>query len=169
MSEMHQEAEKGKIRVTVRVIGSHEHPFELLLDHAAPVLEVLERGLDESHEQLKPPPNPPIDKLHDLQHGEEGPPIADLDQPLWQYLRKPDTSHHFGIELVLAFRVNTKWAVSPKPELTPREILELVGLDFQQYTLYEPGSAVPLPLDQPIKIIRGKVFEAQRDGKYGNA
>ena len=157
------------VHVSVRILGSHEPPFELVLEREAPLLEVLARGLAESHNQLIPVPNPPVDRLHNLRHGEEGLAIPDLDQPLWQYLRQPAASRDFGIELVRAFRVNTKWAVAPRPELTAREILGLVGLDYQQYTLYKLGSAIPLPLDQPVKIVRGEVFEAQRDGKYGNA
>ena len=36
--------------------------------------------------------------------------------------------------------------------MTPKEILALpaINLDYQQYTLYLPGSNDPLPLDKPI-------------------
>lgn len=76
---------------------------------------------------------------------------------------------HFGIELVLAFRVNVRWAVAPAPQMTPRQILALpaINLPYEQYTLYLPGSSDPLPLDTPITITRGEALEAQRDGKYG--
>jgi hypothetical protein len=80
-----------------------------------------------------------------------------------------DATRDFGIELTLAIRVNTRWDVATSESMTPREILALpqIALDFQQYTLYLPGSAEPLPLDAPVAITRGEVFEAQRDGKYG--
>jgi hypothetical protein len=53
--------------------------------------------------------------------------------------------------------------------MTPKQILAppAINLDYQQYTLHLPGSAQPLPLDNPITITRGMAFEAQRDGKYG--
>jgi hypothetical protein len=123
------------------------------------------------HVRLLPPaPQNPLDLLHDLEkHGHVGPPITDLEQALAAYLKEKGTSPHFGIELVLAFRVNTRWAVAPKPDMTPKEILGLpaIGLDYQQYTLYLPGSNDPLPLDKPIHLTRGEALEAQRDGKYG--
>ena len=79
------------------------------------------------------------------------------------------TTKDFGIELVLAFRVNTRWAVATSSDMTPKQILALpgIGLDYQQYTLYLPGSSDPLPLDKPIHLERGAALEAQRDGKYG--
>ncbi len=48
--------------------------------------------------------------------------------------------------------------------MTPKQILALpgVGLDYQQYTLYLPGSSDPLPLDKPIHLKRGEALEAER-------
>jgi hypothetical protein len=160
-------AQGRHVSVAVKILPTG-HPFHFELERESPLLEVLERGLELSGSRLIPPPSPPLDKLHDLLHGHTGPAITDLDQPLWEYLRHPDTSGDFGIQLVLAFRVNARWAVAPEPAMTPREILKLVGLDFEQYTLYAQGSSVPLPLDTAIKILWGEVFEAQRDGKYGS-
>jgi hypothetical protein len=53
--------------------------------------------------------------------------------------------------------------------MTPRQILALptINLDFQTYTLYLPNNSTPLPLDTPVPVDRGSVFEAQADGKYG--
>jgi len=162
-------ADSAVVKVSVQVLEPHQGPYHLELEREAPLAEVLERGLEKSGNQLSPEPRPPVDKLHNLRHDQVGPAITDLEEPLWKYLREPHTTHDFGIELVRAFRVNTRWAVAPEPQMTPRQILGLVGLDYQQYTLYRPGSSDPLPLDSPIEMKRGEVFEAQRDGKYGAA
>jgi hypothetical protein len=55
--------------------------------------------------------------------------------------------------------------------MSPREILALpaINLPYQDYSLYRPGSAQELPLDDHIPITRGDHFEAVRDGKYGAA
>lgn len=159
-----------ELHVTTRLLP-HGHEAHFHLPANAPLLEVLEEGGKHLHVQLLPPaPQKPLDLLHDLScEGHAGPPITDLDQALGTYLKEKGTTPHFGIELVLAFRVNTRWAVAPKPDMTPREILALpaIGLDYQQYTLYMPGSNDPLPLDKPIHLKRGEALEAQRDGKYG--
>jgi len=52
--------------------------------------------------------------------------------------------------------------------MTPKAILTLFGLAWEQFTLYKPGHDVELPLDTPIKLERGECFEAQKDGKYGD-
>ena len=117
-----------------------------------------------------PTEDAPLDRLHNIvKHDQVGPAIENLDQAVGDFVERPGTSKDFGIELVLAFRVNTRWAVAPKPELSPREILALppINLDYQQYSLYLPNSTTLLPLDTAIKIERGMAFEAQRDGKYG--
>ncbi len=158
------------VHVTVRLLpAGPEATFELP-DNAA-LLEVLEDGAKHLHQPLLPPaPLKPLDRLHDIsRHGQEGPVIENLDQTLGAYLKEKGTTPHFGIELVLALRVNTRWAVATKPQMTPREILALPGinLDYTQYTLYPPDSDKLLPLDTPITMTRGMAFEAQRDGKYG--
>jgi hypothetical protein len=159
-----------EVHVTTKLLpAGHEAKFSLPAN--APLLEVLEEGAKRLHVHLLPPaPEKPLDQLHDLSHhGHEGPPIHNLDQALGAYLEEKETTPHFGIELVLAFRVNTRWAVATNPEMTPKEILALpaINLDYQQYTLYLPGSNDPLPLDKPIHLKRGEALEAQRDGKYG--
>jgi len=156
--------------VTTRLLpAGHEAKFDVPAN--APLIEVLEVGAKRLGVHLLPPaPQKPLDQLHDIsQHGHVGPPIHNLDQALGSYLKEKETTPHFGIELVLAFRVNVRWAVATKPEMTPKEILALpaINLDYQQYTLYLPESATPLPLDQPITLKRGEALEAQRDGKYG--
>ena len=65
----------------------------------------------------------------------------------------------------------TRCAAAPLPLMTPKQLLALpaFNLDFQQYSLYQPGSAQPLPLDTPIALTPGMGFEAQRDGKYAGS
>ena len=165
-----QAAHHHHIHVTVRLLPDGLEAKFQLPENAA-LLEVLEEGAKHLHVQLLPPaPERPLDRLHDLSHHHHvGPAIDNLDQPLGTYLKEKGTTPHFGIELVLAFRVNTRWAVATKPDMTPKEILALpaINLDYQQYTLYMPGSNDPLPLDKPIHLKRGEALEAQRDGKYG--
>jgi hypothetical protein len=112
----------------------------------------------------------PLDLLRWLErNGSYSPAISDLDQALWTFLRAPRGPRRFGIELVRAFSVNTKWAVG-LPTMSPREILALpqINLPFQEYSLYRPGSSRELPLDEQMSITRRDHFEAVRDGKYGS-
>jgi hypothetical protein len=159
-----------QVHVTIRLLpAGSEAKFNL--PENASLREVLDEGSQELHLDLLPPaPLEPLDRLHGiLKHDEVGPAIANLDQSLGAYLDEKGNTPNFGIELVLAFRVNTRWAVAIGPQMTPKQILALpsINLDYQQYTLYPPGSATPLPLEQAITITRGEAFEAQRDGKYG--
>jgi hypothetical protein len=159
-----------EVQGTTRVLpAGAEAKFKM--PENASQLEVLREGAQHAGVQLLPPPPlSPIDRLHDVPHpGVVGPAIDNLEQSLGDYLKQKGTTPNFGIELVLAFRVNTRWAVATKPQMTPREILALpaINLDYTQYTLYLPDSVKVLPLDVPITITRGMAFEAQRDGKYG--
>lgn len=84
------------------------------------------------------------------------------------FLSGEDKTHDFAIELVLAIEINTRWRAAPQKEMTPKAILALAGLPWEQYSLYFPAESVePLPPDTPVKLHRGQRFEAQRDGKYG--
>jgi hypothetical protein len=72
------------------------------------------------------------------------------------------------VELVLAIQINTRWRIAPQKQMTPKDILALAGLPWQEYSLYFPPDSVdPLPPDTPVELHRGQHFEAQRDGKYG--
>ncbi len=156
------------LKVRLETQGSNFEGLELPAN--APLIDVLDEGASKLGTQLLPNPQAPLDRLHDiLKHGGLGPAIENLDQALGAFIHEKDSTKDFVIELVLAFRVNTRWAIAPKDELSPREILALpeINLDFQQYTLYSPSSSIPLPLDTPIRIKRGMAFEAQRDGRYG--
>ncbi len=160
-----------EVHVTARLLqqGSEKHGFKVAKD--APLLEVLQLGAQASSgASLLPNADAPFDLLCNLgKHDESGPPIADLDAAVGEYLKRKDTTRDFGIELVLSFRVNTRWKVATKAALTPREILALLELDPTEYSLYRERSADLLPIDTPITIARGMAFEAQRDGKYGAA
>lgn len=159
-----------ELHVTIRLLtGGREVSFKEPAN--APLLEILLDGARHLGVTLLPPsPAAPLDRLHDFgRHGHVGPAIDDIGQALGAYLKEPGTTPDFGIELVLAFRVNTRWAVATAPQMTPKEILALpaINLPYQEYTLYLPGSNNPLPLNQPITLHRGEALEAQRDGKYG--
>lgn len=160
--------EAHEIHVSTQVLQSESEEQKFKLPESAPLLEVMQVGAQLASVTLLPNGENPLDRLHALlKHDEVGPPIEDLRQALGDFVHDGHGKHHFGIELVRVFRVNTRWGVAPHPEMTPHQILDLLGLNFQEYTLYRPGSATPLPLDTAIPVERGTVFEAQRDGKYG--
>jgi hypothetical protein len=159
-----------EVQVTTRLLAPDAEEFKFKLPDTAPLLEVLQRGTELAHVTLLPTTDAPVDRLRNIfKHDQMGPVIEDLDQAVGEFVTRPGTTKDFGIELVLAFRVNTRWAIAPKPELSPREILALpqINLDYTQYSLYFPNSTELLPLDTPIKIERATAFEAQRDGRYG--
>lgn len=169
MDAQHEKPEH-QIQITTRLLTPNAEEFKFKLPETAPLLEVLQHGAELARVILLPTKDSPLDRLHNiLKRDEVGPAIDGLDQPVGEFVRRPGTTKDFGIELVLAFRVNTRWAVAPNQELSPREILALpeINLDYTQYSLYFPNSTELLPLDTPIKIERGTAFEAQRDGRYG--
>ena len=168
-SESAAEPRTREIKVSVRLLGSPDS-IDFRLPETATLLELLQEGAAWLGQQLLPSAEAPFDRLRNvLRHDEVGPPIADLEQELGDVIKEHGTTRDFAIELVLSFHVNARWAIAPRPSLTPREIVALDGikLDPTEYTLYLPGSGDPLPIDTPITITRGMLLEAQRDGKYG--
>ena len=155
--------------VSVRVLHhGDEKEHRLEFSSAVLLLDVLLTGAEAAEVRLLPPGAAPLDRLHNVRDGKVGPAIENLDEPLDKYLQHEGEGHHFAIELVDAFAVNNRWAIAARPELTPREILALVGLSHEHYTLYPPHSDQLLPLDTPTKVCRGEKFEAQKDGQYGS-
>nr|ART39094.1 H519 [uncultured bacterium] len=174
---------EGKdINVTTKVLDDGQAE-KFKISEKASLLDVMQEGASRGGVSLLPTAEAPLDTFHNIgKHNEVGPIIEDLQQTLDEFLdgdhghghgghgsddekKKPD----FGIRLVRAIRVNTRWAVATAAAMTPRDILALPGinLDYQQYTLYLPSSSEPLPLDVPVPTERGAVFEAQKDGRYG--
>ena len=133
-----------------------------------PLLHILDEGAQKLEKKLLPSAENPLDQLRGIyEHHQVGAPL-DLEQTLGEFLGHHPTTHHFAIELVLAIRVNTRWRVATSAEMTPKAILNLFGLPWEQYTLYEHEATTELPGDTPIKLSRGECFEAQKDGKYGD-
>jgi hypothetical protein len=158
-----------EVQITTRILPTGQDSKFKIAENAS-LLAVLEAGAEHGSVELLPPNDAPLDKLHNIEkHGEIGPAIDDLEQTVGEYIKQPHTTHNFGLELVRAFRVNTRWDIATASTMTPRQILALprINLDFQTYTLYRLGSADPLPLDTAIEIERGTALEAQPDGKYG--
>ena len=154
--------------VTVRVLNhGDQKTHRVELSNSALLLDVLLTGAELAGVKLLPPGESPLDRLHVIKDGKVETAVENLDEPLDQFLGRTGSSHEFGIELLDVFAVNNRWAVAPKPELTPREILPLAGLSYEQFTLYPPHSDHMLALDNPVRVHRGERFEAQRDGKYG--
>lgn len=157
-----------EVRITSRILGDPAHPLRLAMDRDDLLEQVITETLKHEHLELPAPPERPLDQLHNLgPQDEPGPVIENLEQPLWEYLRQSHTTRDFGVHLVLAIRVNHAWAVAPEAEMTPRAILQLFHLDPAEFSLYLPEAKEPLPPDVPVKLERGKIFEAQKDGKYG--
>jgi hypothetical protein len=154
--------------VSVKVIDEPargQHPVEL--SSAALLLDVLLTGAELCKVELLPPGTEPWDKLENVDRHGHLVVLPDLQETLDAFLRDDGHTHEFAIRLLRIFRVNTRWAIASKEDLTPREILALVNLKPEDYTLYPPGSDKLLPLDTPVRVHRGERFEAQRDGKYG--
>ncbi len=170
VATVNEAAHTHEIPVTTRLFGD-DHATHFRLASSSPLLDVLQEGAEKAGVTLLPSPNDPLDRLHNLHAHEVGPAIQDLEQLVGQFLSQPHATHEFAIELVPAFRVNTRWAIAASPTMTPREILALPSINLapQDYTLYAPGSNEPLPLDTSIAVARAAVFEAQRDGRYGAA
>lgn len=158
-----------KVHVSIQILPDGGETFRFQVGEDDSLLDLMVEGADLASTALLPTGDNPLDELHNLRGQDVGPTINDLDQAVGPFVRAPQNTQHFGITLVRAFRVNTRWAVAPQAQLSPREILSLaaINLDYTQFTLYLPDSSEPLPLDEAIPIERGDVFEAQRDGKYG--
>ncbi len=131
--------------------------------------EVFTRGAAALGEPLLPPSGAdPLDILRSRLRRQRGwsEPLSDFDRPLWLVLVDA-RSRRFAIEYVLAIKINTQWAVAPRHQMTPRELLLHFGFDPSEFTLYRADSASHLPPDTPIDLARGDRFEAQKDGRYG--
>jgi hypothetical protein len=163
----HEAAKSKTVEVTVSILPQGEAK-EVELSRSALVFEVLKRGVELAGEKLLPNEQEPFDTLHNILHKNDvSEPIADLQQPLTEYLKKPKTTKHFGIKLAQAIRVNTLWKIASEAQMTPQQILDLFNLDTS-YTLYRKNSSDPLSLNEAIEIKRGLELEAQKDGHYGS-
>jgi hypothetical protein len=161
----------GTLLVATQVLSRPNTTFRFHVSREASLLDLMREGARRASVALLPPTGRPLDLLHNMRCDEVGPSILELGQSVTSYIREPLHTSQFGIALVRAFRVNTRWAVAPAERMTPREILALpeIALDHTQFTLYRADGSTPLPLDVPIPIERGDTLEAQRDGKYGGS
>lgn len=164
-----QEKRKHEIEISVEKFhGPHERRH-FRMHREATLLEVLDKGARELDEHLLPNPEKPLDILRGVYEDHQAGEPLNLELTLEEFLQEEPRTHHFAVELVLAIRINTRWCIAPEKEMTPKEILALAGLPWEEYSLYYPPDSVePLPADTPVKLHRGERTEAQRDGKYGN-
>jgi hypothetical protein len=156
------------VNISAEILGEPETRRHFHVERDATLLEVLEEGAGKLGVELLPPkPETPLDHLRGIyEHHTVGEPL-DLSLTVAEFLDQPPTTHHFAVELVRAFRVNTRWRVAPTTEMTPVAILSLFDLSPTEYSLYHPHEKEPLPPNAPVHVRRGECFEAQRDGKYG--
>lgn len=158
-----------EVEILVEVLHHPDHePKHFRVKREATFLEVLAEAARKLDVRLLPNPHIPLDRLRGVyEHHRVGDPL-DLNTTVEDFLRHGDKTHNFAVELVLAIEINTRWRIAPEKEMTPKAILALAGLPWEQYSLYYPADSVdPLPPDTPVKLDRGQRFEAQRDGKYG--
>ncbi len=158
-----------EVKISTRVIAPASAHFRFEVASGTPLLEVLIRGAKEAGEALLPNDATPLDQLRNvLKHDEIGQAIQDLTETVGSYVNRPHTTHDFAIELVRVIRVNNRSRVAPESSMTPHQILDLFGLEYQEFTLYRDMSTEILPLETPIPVRRGDVFAAQKDGRYGS-
>lgn len=164
-----EKEDPGHVEVSVELYGDSDHRRERFrTSRHAILLEVLDQGAQKLDVKLLPDVREPLDHLRPVYRDHETGEPLDLSLTVAEFLEKEPVTHHFAIELVLAIQINTRWRVAPEPEITPKAILVLAGLNPEEYSLYFPAdSKEPLPPDTPVKLRRGQRFEAQRDGKYG--
>ena len=166
MNKPHPNQSEHDVQITVRLLGTEGEEKRFKIGGTDTLLDVLQEGAQRLGASLLPTEQEPLDRLYNLRHDEPTGPL-DLSLTVEEYLHEKDTKRDFAIELVPAIAVNTRWRVATAAQMTPHQILDLFGLDYQSYTLYLPGSADVLPIDTPIETVRDSKFEAQKDGKYG--
>jgi len=154
----------------VKVLHHPDHePKHVHAKDDATMLEVMDKAAHKLDVKLLPNPHTPLDQMRGVYEDHRVGEPLNLNETVEEFLRHEPTTHHLAIELVLAIEINTRWRVAPEKEMTPKAILALAGLSWEQYSLYYPTDSVdPLPPDTPVKLHRGQRFEAQRDGKYGS-
>jgi hypothetical protein len=155
--------------ISIELLNDPEHErkhFRVARD--ARLLEVLDEGAKKLGVKLLPNPDAPLDRLRGVYENHHAGEPLNLELTLEEFLKQEPRTHHFAVDLVLAIQINTRWRIAPEKEMTPKAILALAELSWQEYSLYYPIDSVdPLPPDTPVKLHRGQRFEAQRDGKYG--
>jgi hypothetical protein len=160
---------KKEVEVSAELLHKPEHErrhFRVARD--AKLLEVLDEGAKKLDVKLLPSPEAPLDHLRGIFEDHHAGEPLNLELGLEEFLEHKPRTHHFAVDLVLAIQINTRWRIAPEKEMTPKAILALAGLAWQEYSLYHPVDSIdPLPPDTPVKLDRGERFEAQRDGKYG--
>ena len=132
------------------------------------LLEVLEKSAKELGVQLLPNSDKPLDMLHGIDSHERVGDSLDLEISLAQFLEVKPVTHLFGVELVRAIRVNTRWLIAGRKD-DSEEHSRPRGSFMGVQPVHAAWSTQPLPPDSDIPLSRGELFEAQRDGKYGSA
>ena len=157
------------VEFRVEVLNHPDHePKHLRVKEDATLLEVLDEAARKLDVKLLPTAHAPLDHLRGVyEHHHVGDPL-NLKLTVADFLAEAPKTHRLSLELVLAIEINTRWRIAPEKEMTPKAILTLAGLPWEEYSLYHPVDSVePLLPDTPVKLHRGERFEAQRDGKYG--
>ena len=164
---MPEKNEKKQIEFSVALTSDLQAEVKVKAKQTDVMLDVLVEGAKKIEVDLLPNDEHPLDRLRGIYDEDHlGDPI-DLNLIVDEFIESSATTERLAIELVLLIRVNQSWREAIAAEMSPRQILGLFGLSFEQYTLYNPGETDMLPLDVPITLERGRVFEAQKDGKYG--
>lgn len=174
--ELHNSQKQGKLppkllkkKITLKVrnwITNEEVKFKALLNDT--LGEVFAKAAEVLKTPLLPPlPNQPLDVLRCQMQHKSWEIITNLDEPLWIALIR-GCKRNFAIEYKLIVKINSQWGIAPSKNATPRELLTQFGMDAQEFTLYPTDSSQEYPVDTPLNIKRGDMFEAQKDGRYGD-
>jgi hypothetical protein len=167
--ETGESLESKEVEIRAALLPDADNAKHFRMSLVATLLEVLDKSAAELNVQLLPNFDKPLDRLHGIYRGQEVGEALNLELTLSKFLEDKPETNLFGVELVRAIRVNTRWLIAPEEQMTPKSILALAGLAWEEYSLYSPPDSLqPLPPDTNITLFRGKEFEAQRDGKYGS-
>ena len=137
-----ERAEEHEVEISVEKFHDPTHErHHFRMPRGATLLEVLDKGARELDEHLLPSPEEPLDKLRGVYQDHQAGEPLNLELTLGEFLREEPRTHHFAVELVLAIRINTRWRIAPENEMTPKEILALADLSWEEYSLYYPPTA----------------------------
>jgi len=134
LREPREEGHEVEVRVEVLHHPDHE-PKHFRVKRSASLLEVLDEAARKLDVKLLPNAQMPLDHFRGVYEHHRVGDALDLDITIEEFLKSAEKTHHFAIELVLAIEINTRWRIAPEREMTPKAILALAGLPWQEYSV----------------------------------
>ena len=156
-----ERAEEHEVEISVEKFHDPTHErHHFRMPRGATLLEVLDKGARGLDEHLLPSPEEPLDKLRGVYQDHQAGEPLNLELTLGEFLREEPRTHHFAVELVLAIRINTRWRIAPENEMTPKEILALADLSWEEYSLYYPQQRRSIAARYAGKISPGRALRS---------